>query len=258
MTTRPPPHRSVWAGAVMAGLLALAWTGATPAQAQDPALSAAEEAAVRALVRDTLLANPEIIAEALEVYQEREAAAQAERSRAAIQQHRAALEAADAADVIGNPDGDVTVVEFSDYQCGYCKRVFPALMQAVEADGNVRLVIRELPILGPESVLAARAAEASRAQGRYPEFHTALMAMKGGVSEAAIMQVAAEVGLDVERLRADMADPALDQRFAENIQLARALGISGTPAFVIGDALVPGAVSQEELNDLIAAARAEG
>ncbi|SDD95463.1 DsbA family protein [Rhodospira trueperi] len=250
--------RPILAGAVTASLLVpLVW-GSSPSTAlAAEALSEDQKAAVRALVRDTLLDNPEIIAEALEVYQERQAAEQAARSRAAIAEHHDTLIEADADDVLGNPDGDVTIVEFSDYQCGYCKRVFPELLSVIESDGNVRLVIRELPILGPESVLAARAAVASREQGLYPEFHKALMSLKGGVSEAAVMQVAAEAGLDVDALRMDMADPDLDETFSRNISLAQALGISGTPAFVIGPELVPGALSRERLTDLIEAARSE-
>ncbi|MQX36112.1 DsbA family protein [Roseospira navarrensis] len=241
------------------GMAAVAWTAAPsqPARAAD-GLTDAQADAVRALVRETLLENPEIIAMALEVLQDKQAQEEAARARAAIQENRDALTAADAADVLGNPSGDVTVVEFSDYQCGYCKRVFPDLMRAVESDGNVRVVIRELPILGPESVMAARAAVASRAQGKYPEFHRALMAMRGGVSEAAVMQVAAEVGLDVEQLRVDMADPTIDETFSQNVKLARALGITGTPAFVIGGELAPGAVPLERLKAMIEAARAEG
>lgn len=248
-----PRMRRAAAAFGLAGALALI---ATPAAAEG--LSDAEKAEVRDLVRETLLENPEIIAEAIEIYQEQQAAAEQARSQAAIREHRDRLMAADPGDVLGNPDGDVTIVEFSDYQCGYCKRVFPEVMDAVETDGNVRLVIRELPILGPESVVAARAAVASRAQNAYPAFHAALMEMKGGVSEDSVMQVAAEVGLDVDTLRKDMAEPNLDEVFATNIQLARLLGISGTPAFVIGDELVPGAVSRDHLTALIAKARDDG
>ncbi|KAA5606315.1 DsbA family protein [Roseospira marina] len=245
----------------LVGLLAgLAWssTAATaPALADEP-LTEAQKQAVRDLVRETLLDDPEIIAMALEALQDRQRADETAKARAAIQEHMDALTAAEPGAVLGNPDGDVTVVEFSDYQCGYCKRVFPDLMTAVETDGNVRLVIRELPILGPDSVMAARAAVASRAQGQYPAFHKALMALRGGLSEASVLQLAAEVGLDVEQLRADMADPELDQRFQSNVTLARALGITGTPAFVIGGDLVPGAVSLDRLKELISAARTDG
>ncbi len=254
-----PLLRRLVAALLLLGLLLPVGTALTPVPAKaQQALSEAQAGAVRDLVRETLFANPEIIAEALEIYQQRQEAEQAERAVAAILQHREALVSADDADVIGNPDGDVTVVEFSDYQCGYCKRVLPGLIEAVESDGDVRLVIHELPILGPASVMAARAAEAARRQDLFPAFHVALMAMKGDVTEQAIMQTAAGVGLDTEKMRADMADPDLDQAFQRNIELARALGVSGTPAFVIGDALLPGAVSRAELEARIKAVREEG
>ncbi len=240
--------------AVLGALLTPGLTGGAPAHAGD-ALTEAQRDAVRALVRDTLLENPEIITEALEVYQGRQEEAERARVTAVLAEHRAAVEAADDADVLGNPDGAITLVEFSDYQCGYCKRAFPDLAKAVQAAGDVRLVIRELPILGPDSVMAARAALAAREQGRYPAFHAALMAMRGGLSEEAVMQTARSIGLDVDQLRVDMADPALDERFAETVRLARLLGISGTPAFVIGDAVIPGAVPSEMLAELIAKAR---
>jgi len=238
-------------GALLGALVA---APSVPARAAEP-LSEAQRDAVRDLVRETLLENPEIIAEALEVYRDRQEAEEQARVSSMLVEHRDAIEGADEASVLGNPDGAVTVVEFSDYQCGYCKRVFPGLLETVEAAGDVRLVIHELPILGPESVMAARAALASREQGLYPAFHTALMAMRGGVTEEAVMQTARNVGLDVDQLKVDMADPALDEVFSETIGLARLLGISGTPAFVIGDKLIPGAISAEALEDLIARAR---
>lgn len=255
MILRAQPARRGLPALTLALGLALPVLAGAPATAQDAPLSAEQREAVRELVRETLLENPEIIAEALEQLQQRQQAEEAERARQAIIENREALVAADPEDIIGNPDGDVTVVEFSDYQCGYCKRVLPGLVDTVEADGNVRLVIHELPILGPASVMAARAAEAARAQELYPRFHVALMAMKGELTEEAVMQTAASVGLDVEQLREDMADPTLDQAFERNIGLARALGVSGTPAFVIGNELVPGAISAAELKTLIAAAR---
>jgi len=259
MLARPLSRFRRPAMALGLGAAVFAGTLSAPSLAQSgDALSEAQADAVRALIRETLIENPEIIAEALEVYQQRQQAAEADRARAAIKEHRAALEQADDADVIGNPDGDVTVVEFSDYQCGYCKRVLPGLVDAVDSDGNVRLVIHELPILGPASVMAARAAEAARRQGLYPSFHVALMAIKGELTEEAVMQTAAGVGLDTEQLRKDMADPALDEAFQRNIELARALGVTGTPAFVIGNELLPGAVSKAELEARIEAVREDG
>jgi len=242
------------------GLVGAAWLSGpavAPAGAEEP-LSEAQQDAVRALVRETLLNDPEIIATALEALQAQRDAQEAAKARAAIKENHDALIDSKATEVLGNPDGDVTIVEFSDYQCGYCKRVFPDLMKAVDADGNIRLVIHELPILGPESVLAARAAIAAEKQDKYGDFHRALMALRGGVSEAAVMQAAAEIGLDVDQLRADMVDPAMDEVFGRNVQLARTLGITGTPAFVIGNELAPGAIPLDRIIEMVAAARSEG
>ena len=130
-------------------------------------------------------------------------------------------------------------------------------MKAVEDDGNIRLVFKEYPILGPESVLAARAALASQKQDKYGEFHVALMKVDGPLNEANILNVAESVGLDPGQLKADMADPAIQRQIAANYGLANALGIKGTPAFVIGRELVPGAISMEEMKRYIAQARDE-
>jgi len=249
-----PARLPALALALTGALLLPGLVGPPLAQAAEP-LTEAQREAVRALVRETLMNDPEIITDAMEVYQNRQEEAEQARVSAALADNHDAITAAGPADTMGNPDGAITVVEFSDYQCGYCKRVFPHLASVVESAGDVRLVIRELPILGPESVTAARAALAARKQGLYPAFHKALMALRGGLSEDAVMQVAQSVGLDIDRLKKDMADPAFDQRFSENVRLARLLGISGTPAFIIGDKLIPGAVSADALEALIAEAR---
>jgi len=151
----------------------------------------------------------------------------------------------------------VTIVEFFDYQCPYCKRVFPAVQTLLKTDGNIRYVFKEFPILGPQSVVAARAALAAWKldRDRYVPFHTALMQSRGRLSERKILDVAAEIGLDVERLRAAMADPGIDKVLARNAELARALDINGTPAFVIGEKVVPGAVDLETLTALVSQAR---
>jgi protein-disulfide isomerase len=129
------------------------------------------------------------------------------------------------------------------------------LQETVEQDGGIRLVMKEFPILGPASIVAAKAALAAQRQDLYEEFHWALMQNKGSLDEAVIYAVAADVGLDVERLKADMADPAIDERLAENYALAEKLGIGGTPAFVIGEELVPGALPTEQLRHLVERAR---
>lgn len=154
-----------------------------------------------------------------------------------------------------NDDGDITIVEFFDYQCPYCKAVVPTLAQLKKEDEGIRYVYKEWPILGPVSEVAARAALAAEQQGRYEPFHEALMSLPGKFKEADIMKVAESVGLDVARLRRDMIAPEIQEALARTRALATALGITGTPAFIIGDNIVPGAVDINRLKALIKQAR---
>jgi protein-disulfide isomerase len=147
------------------------------------------------------------------------------------------------------------LVEFFDYNCQYCRRVAPTVVELEEADPDLRLVYKEFPILGPGSHFAARAALASRNQGRYVRFHNALMQANEQVTEETVMDIAREVGLDTERLEQDMQDPAIEEAIARNLQLANALGITGTPSFIIGQEVVPGAVDLRTLQGLIARTR---
>jgi protein-disulfide isomerase len=239
--------KAVLAGAAMAVAMAFA---AVAQQAPD-------RAAVENIVRDYLLANPEIIVEAMGVLRERERVAEETRSRAAVASNYDALALSPNDPVAGDPDGDVVIVEFFDYRCPYCKRVLDPLIKAVEEDGNIRLVFKEYPILGPESVLAARAALASQKQEKYKEFHIALMSVEGPLNEANILNVAESIGLDTGQLQSDMSDPAIQRQIAANYGLANNLGIKGTPAFVIGREIVPGAITMEEMKSYIARARDE-
>ena len=223
----------------------------TPAIAQDAPLSASQRTEVEQIVRDYILANPEIVYEALTVLQQREEMAAAERQREMVVAFRDQLEDSPYSPIMGNPDGDVTLVEFFDYQCGYCKRMLDRVFQAAEDDGNLRIVFKEFPILGPQSTVAARAALAAREQGLYLELHDALMSFQGPLSDDVIFGLAREVGLDVDRLRADMDSDAVSAEIAANLELARTLDIRGTPAFVIGDNVVPGAVGLGVLQDMI-------
>ena len=206
-------------------------------------------------VREYLLSNPEVIMEALQLLQERQRAAEAENLKRRLAERRAEILHDPAAPVGGNPDGDVTLVEFFDYNCPYCRRVAPSVAELVETDPDLRVVYKEYPILGPGSQFAARAALASAKQGKYASFHHALMEADGQVTEQTVIEVARTVGLDIERLRADMEDPAIQEAIARNLQLANALGITGTPSFIIGQELVPGAVDLGTLLGLIDRAR---
>jgi len=213
------------------------------------------EADMRALILETIRDNPEIVMEAIETLRVREDEARAELAAQALVENRALLQNDPNAPVIGNPEGDVTIVEFFDYNCGYCRRVFSSVTELLEGDENIRVVMREWPILGEESVFAARASLASRKQGKYEEFHKALMGNEGRADEATVIQVARSVGLDVKQLRADMEAPEIAEHFQASQQLTQSLGVNGTPAFVFGDTLIPGAIEVDQMRSLIESLR---
>jgi len=211
--------------------------------------------AIRQIVRDYLLEQPELLIEvqqALQAKRDAEAAALAEQ---AIQRHRDEIFSDPEAPVAGNPDGAIVLVEFFDYRCGYCRRVKPTLETLLAENDDLRLAFKEFPILGPESALAARAALASRAQGLYEPFHWALMGAEGPFDLDHILAVARSVGLDDERLARDMEDPAIDALIERNAVLASVLDIRGTPAFVIGDRMIRGALPIGAFRTAIADAR---
>ena len=240
-------------GAVRGGLVALGLMCPLVAAAAEPAPELSAEQ-VEQIVRDYLLREPEVIYEALQVLQERQAAAAAERQRAAIAERRDEITGGAFTPVAGDPEGDVTLVEFFDYRCSYCRRVVSSLRALLQDDPNLRVVFKELPVLGEESVRAARAALASQKQDRYLPFHFALMEAQD-LSEAGILKLAGQVGLDPDKLREDMAAPEVAREIEANFALANALGIEGTPAFVIGDQLIPGAIDQARMRQLIEEAR---
>ena len=226
-------------------------------RAETPADPSPDKDAIERIVRDYLLRNPEVIDEALGVLQARRQAEEQARVRVAIAENREALGAHPMSPVSGNADGDVTVVEFFDYQCGYCKRALRAMEDLLETDANVRVVWKEFPILGPVSVVAARAAMAAQRQGRYLALHLALM-REPELTEQKVFEIANQTGLDMAQLRRDMEDPAIEAYLGEVRALARQLRIGGTPAFVVGDTLVPGAVDAAHMKELVAAARSGG
>ena len=213
---------------------------------------------IREIVREYLLEHPEIIEKAMIVLNAKRRAEKRAKARAAIAENRAALLEHPLSPVSGNPDGDVTLVEFFDDQCGFCKRSLEPVMDLLKSDAGLRIVWKEFPVLGPVSRFAARASMAAAKQGKYLAFHEAAMGTPGKLSEDAVLAIAERVGLDVARLRRDMADPALEAYLDETRRLADALEITGTPAFVIGGVLVPGAVGRARLARLIAEARSGG
>ncbi len=147
------------------------------------------------------------------------------------------------------------MVEFFDYNCGYCKKVYPSILALQKREKDVRLIFKELPILGPSSVYAAKAAFAAKRQGQYLPFHNALMSRRGGLNHAAVIETARRLGLDIERLKADMEDPEIAAVIERNRKLAGTMEIRGTPTMIIGDTLVPGAIDSEQMSALVANAR---
>ncbi|HYE94154.1 MAG TPA: DsbA family protein [Terriglobales bacterium] len=210
---------------------------------------------VEQIVREYLLKNPDVVTDALRAADAKRREAQQQQTVQAIATHREQLERDATSPVRGNAGADVTVVEFFDYACPHCKTVAGAVKDLLRDDPKVRLVYKELPILGEGSMVAARAALAARAQGKYDAFHDALMAAPGSPSEASVMRAAAQLGLDVAKLKTDMASPEITAMIQKNYALAQALGLNGTPAFVIGDEFAPGAIPLARLKMMVAKAR---
>lgn len=234
----------------------VAQVAVTPATAANhDVLTPEEKRVVEKVVRDYILANPKIVLDALKTLDARQRVSKANQARQQLAARRDEILNDPGSPVGWNRDGDVTIVEFFDYRCPYCRAVAPRLAQLKKEDRGIRYVYKEWPILGPASKVAARTALAAWKQGRYEEFHEALMTYPGQLTEKGVFRTAERVGIDVDRLRQDMEAPEIAQFLARTQQLASALGITGTPAFVIGNELVPGAVSLEQLKSFVRRAR---
>jgi protein-disulfide isomerase len=244
-------------GAVFALLVAFA---ALPACAQNatavPATVAPEQkAAFEKIVHDYLIEHPEVIKEAILALQAKDEANKADTQAQAVAAHKDELFSDPATPVAGNPVGDVTIVEFFDYHCPYCKAVAEPLDQLLRDDKGIRLVLKEFPILGEDSLLASRAALAAVAQGKYWPFHQALMAHRGKFDSDTLQAIATKVGLDPAKLQAAMNGDAVGPQISATRKLADALDVSATPTFVIGGEIVEGAVPLERLKELVKKAR---
>jgi protein-disulfide isomerase len=237
-------------GAVLALLLL-----APVAFAQDQSMTPEKQAEIEKIVHDYLLKNPEVIREAIQALQAKEEQNKADAQTALVTQNKDALFNDPATPVAGNPMGDVTVVEFFDYHCPYCKAVASPLNQLIQEDKGVRLVLKEFPILGQDSILAAQAALAAVAQGKYWQLHQGLMEHRGQFDMAVIKAIAAKAGLDPQKLEADMQSDKIQPALSANHALAKTLDIGATPTFIIGDQVIEGAVPLEQLKDLIKKAR---
>lgn len=207
------------------------------------------------IIRDFILNNPEVIIESLTRYEAQQRQAEEEQKRQALVASLDALQNDPDSPVVGNPEGDVTIVEFFDYRCPYCKRVAPLLEEILAEDPNVRVVLKEWPILSEESRYAARAALAANMQGKYWGFHMALMTLQGQLDEASVLQAAERLGIDVERMKSDMESEQVEAELQQVYQLAQRIGATGTPAFVIGDQFYGGAIPITSMRQAIELAR---
>jgi protein-disulfide isomerase len=223
---------------------------AEPPALPDPALQETIDKAIEQYIRT----HPEVIEQSLQALEAKREAEMKERQKVALAAKQNELLNDPSSPVSGNPKGEITLVEFFDYRCGYCKRAAGAVTQLQKEDTRVRVIYKDFPILGEASELAAKAALASRTQGKHQAFHEALLASKGEMTKDTILAVAGDIGLDAERLEADMTNPEWQTVIDRNRALAKDLGITGTPGFIVGTELVPGALDVNGLKDLIARA----
>lgn len=209
-------------------------------------------------VLDIIRKNPEIIMEAIQILQARESKNNLSDAEKFLKNNKKAIELGLDAPVLGNPFGDVTIVEFLDYNCGYCRKAFKTVMELLAEDKNIRVVMREWPILGNDSVVAARASLAAHKQKKYNEFHIALMENRGRNSAKSVMSLAKEVGLDIEILKKDMELTEIDAHIENSKQLAQMLNLTGTPGFIFGEEIVPGAIGLDQMREFVAKIRNRG
>jgi protein-disulfide isomerase len=208
-----------------------------------------------AVIERYIRAHPEVIVQSLQAMQSKRETEQRDRQKVALAAKQNELMNDPMSPVSGNPKGEVTLIEFYDYRCGYCKQAASAVTELQKQDPRVRVVYKDFPILGEPSVLAAKAALASQAQGKHQVFHEALLASHSDMSKAEVFKIAVTVGLDTKRLESDMANPNWQAVIDKNRALAQELGISGTPGFIVGTELVPGVLDLKGLKELIVRAR---
>jgi protein-disulfide isomerase len=239
-----------------------------PVQAESPkpaapaasGLSSAQRKEVESIIKDYLINNPEVMIEVQNALEAKMDKLQSERVAAAIKSNASEIFRPAASPIVGNAKGDVTVIEFFDYNCGYCKRAFEPMAKLVEKDKQVKVIMKELPILSKGSEEAAKVALAAKLQGKYWEFHRAMIEAPGQAGEASALRIAEKLNLDMARLKKDMASPAVNKEIEDTRALAQKLGIQGTPHFFVGDRIIPGAPENlyEQLSKLVVEVRKEG
>ncbi len=224
-----------------------------------PTFSADQRHEIENIIRNYLVQHPDVLHDAMEALDKQQQQADADKARATIEKDHATIFNSPHQVVLGNPQGNVTMVEFFDYNCGFCKRALPDMLELLKTDPDLKFVLKEFPVLGPGSVEAAHVAVAARMQDssgkKYIEFHQKLLGGRGPADKARAIAVAKEVGFDMPRLEKDMDSDEVKKTIDEDMKLADALGVSGTPSYVVGDEVVEGAVGLADLREKIKAER---
>jgi protein-disulfide isomerase len=241
--------------AALAVLLVL--PAAAPARAQP--FTGEQRAEIERIIKDYLLRHPELMQDVMSELEKRQAVAEAEKHRATVKEHSTAIFSSPRQVTLGNPQGDVTVVEFFDYNCSYCKRAMVDMLELLKGDSKLKFVLKEFPVLGEGSIQAAQVAAAVRMQDKtgkkYLEFHQKMLSGRGQADKARALAVAKEIGLDMARIEKDIAGDEVKATLEESFKLAEALGLNGTPSYVVGNDVVIGAVGVNLLKEKVNAAR---
>jgi protein-disulfide isomerase len=229
-----------------------------PAESSSPqSFSNDQRQAIESIVKDYLAQHPEVVQEAMDALDKRQKMADADKARATIRDNNATIFNSSHQVVLGNPQGKITMVEFFDYNCGFCKHALPDMVDLIKGNPDLKFVLKEFPVLGPGSVEAAHVAVAARMQDstgkKYIEFHQKLLGGRGAADKARALAVAKDVGFDMTRLEKDMDSDEVKTTIDENMKLADALGVNGTPSYVVGDEVIVGAVGLDELKSKIQA-----
>lgn len=241
---------------IVAAALGIAMLTLTlPSQARAAEFSSPQKTEIEKIIRDYIVSHPEILQEAMAELEKRQAAGDAEKHKAAVKSNAETIFSSPRQVNLGNPQGDVTFVEFFDYNCGYCKRAMMDMFALMKEDPKLKVVLKEFPVLGPGSVEAAQVAIAVNMQDKtgkkYQQFHEKLMGGRGQATKATAMAVAKEIGMDMARIEKDFAGPEVKATLQESFKLAEQLGMNGTPSYVIGDSVVVGAVGLEALREKV-------
>jgi len=240
------------------GLLLVALGFLMPLTATAQEFTPQQNEQIKKMIKEYLFRNPKDLREAIFALQAYELKQKQKAARMALVAQEKSLYRSPVSYVAGNPNGDVTLIEFFDYNCSFCRRSMKDLMTLIDTDLNLKVIFKEFPILGDGSFYAARAAVASMKQEKYIEFHMAMMRVRGSTGKNNVLEIAEEVGLDVAKLEQEMKAPYVTKEINQVLQTASAIGINGTPAYVVGDSVISGAVGLEELRRQIAEVRKSG